>query len=227
MIASLARVQRGRNGFSAAHKAIGAKRTLATPAADGRVPTFHPSRVPPYTELLATLETVRQQLNRPLTLSEKILYSHLRNPEQDLAGVGADVFGYSRQKVPQAKIDRLAMQDASAQMALLQFMTCGLPRTAIPSSVHCDHLIQAFEGAEADLSVPSLPTRRSLLSSNRLPRSTVSSSGVQAPVSFTRLFSRTTQHPVFSCSVPTRTLPTLPVSVVLLSVSEVLMPSTL
>lgn len=76
MIASLARVQRGRNGISAAQKAIGATRTLATPAADGRVPTFHPSRVPPYTELLANLETVRAQLNRPLTLSEKILYSH-------------------------------------------------------------------------------------------------------------------------------------------------------
>lgn len=43
--------------------------------------------------------------------------------------------------------------DASAQMALLQFMTCGLPQTAVPASVHCDHLIQAFEGAEADLKV--------------------------------------------------------------------------
>ena len=151
MIASLARVQRGRKGLSAAHKAIGAKRSLATPATDGRVPTFHPSRVPPYTELLANLETVRAQLNRPLTLSEKILYSHLRNPEQDLAGVGADVSAIRGKKYLKLKIDRLAMQDASAQMALLQFMTCGLPRTAIPSSVHCDHLIQAYEGAEADL----------------------------------------------------------------------------
>ncbi|GAC71761.1 aconitase/homoaconitase [Moesziomyces antarcticus T-34] len=151
MIASLARVQRSRAGFSAAHKAIGAKRTLATPAADGRVPTFHPSRVPPYAELLATLEAVRAQLNRPLTLSEKILYSHLRNPDQDLAGVGTDVSAIRGKKYLKLKIDRLAMQDASAQMALLQFMTCGLPRTAIPSSVHCDHLIQAYEGAEADL----------------------------------------------------------------------------
>lgn len=132
MIASLARVQRGRNGFSAAHKAIGATRTLATPTADGRVPTFHPSRVPPYTELLSNLEIVRQQLNRPLTLSEKILYSHLRNPEQDLAGIGADVSAIRGKKYLKLKIDRLAMQDASAQMALLQFMTCGLPRTAIP-----------------------------------------------------------------------------------------------
>ncbi|EST05496.1 Aconitase A/isopropylmalate dehydratase small subunit, swivel [Kalmanozyma brasiliensis GHG001] len=151
MIASLARVQRGRNGISAAQKALGATRSLATPAADGRVPTFHPSRVPPYTELLSTLETVRAQLNRPLTLSEKILYSHLRNPEQDLAGVGSDVSAIRGKKYLKLKIDRLAMQDASAQMALLQFMTCGLPRTAIPSSVHCDHLIQAYEGAEADL----------------------------------------------------------------------------
>lgn len=151
MIASLARVQRSRNGLSVAHKAIGSTRTLATPAADGRIPTFHPSRVPPYTELLTNLETVRAQLNRPLTLSEKILYSHLRNPEHDLAGVGADVSAIRGKKYLKLKIDRLAMQDASAQMALLQFMTCGLPRTAIPSSVHCDHLIQAFEGAEADL----------------------------------------------------------------------------
>ncbi|KAJ1029053.1 hypothetical protein NDA18_002682 [Ustilago nuda] len=151
MIASLARVQRGRHGLSAAQKALGAKRTLATPAADGRVPTFHSSRVPPYTELLSTLETVRAQLNRPLTLSEKILYSHLRNPEQDFAGAGSDVSAIRGKKYLKLKIDRLAMQDASAQMALLQFMTCGLPRTAIPSSVHCDHLIQAYEGAEADL----------------------------------------------------------------------------
>lgn len=151
MIASLARVQRGRNGLSAVKRALNAHRSYATPAADGKVPTFHSSRVPPYTELLSNLAVVRAQLNRPLTLSEKILYSHLRNPEEDLAGVGSDASAVRGKKYLKLNIDRLAMQDASAQMALLQFMTCGLPRTAIPSSVHCDHLIQAYEGAEADL----------------------------------------------------------------------------
>ncbi|PWZ02253.1 putative mitochondrial aconitate hydratase [Testicularia cyperi] len=151
MLTSLARVQSARSGLSAANKALGATRSYATPAADGRVPTFHPSRVPPYAELLSNLAVVRAQLNRPLTLSEKILYSHLRNAEQDLADVGSDPSAIRGKKYLKLKIDRLAMQDASAQMALLQFMTCGLPRTAIPSSVHCDHLIQAFEGAEADL----------------------------------------------------------------------------
>ena len=135
-------------------------RSLATPAAaaaaaaaavDARVPTFHPSRLPPYAELLSNLAVVRALLNRPLTLSEKILYSHLQSPEQDLAGVGKDASNIRGSKYLKLKIDRLAMQDASAQMALLQFMTCGLDRAAIPSSVHCDHLIQAFEGAEADL----------------------------------------------------------------------------
>lgn len=151
MIASLAKVQRGQSGLSAAKRALLSRRSYATPSADGRVPTFHSSRVPPYKELLSNLAVVRAQLNRPLTLSEKILYSHLRNPEEDLAGIGSDASAIRGKKYLKLNIDRLAMQDASAQMALLQFMTCGLPRTAIPSSVHCDHLIQAYEGAEADL----------------------------------------------------------------------------
>ncbi|PWN28242.1 putative mitochondrial aconitate hydratase [Jaminaea rosea] len=122
------------------------RRSLATAAP----PTFHPTRLPPYQSLCANLDTVRKVTdNAPLSLAEKILFSHLRNPEEVLAGKrGVDLRG--KEYLP-LRVDRLAMQDASAQMALLQFMTCGLPQTAVPASVHCDHLIQAFEGAEADL----------------------------------------------------------------------------
>ena len=86
----------------------------------------------------------RKHLNRPLTLTEKILYSHLW--EQDASQ------GYSR-GVDYVNFapDRIACQDATAQMALLQFMQAGKPKVAVPTTVHCDHLIQAKEGAVSDL----------------------------------------------------------------------------
>lgn len=75
------------------------------------------------------------RLNRPLTLSEKVLYSHLDDP------AGQDIVrGESYLKL---RPDRVAMQDATAQMAMLQFISSGLPRVAVPSTIHCDHLIQA------------------------------------------------------------------------------------
>ena len=79
--------------------------------------------------------------SRPLTLAEKILYSHLENPEESLlsdTNNGRDIRGRANLKLMP---DRVAMQDASAQMALLQFMSCGLSSTAVPASIHCDHLI--------------------------------------------------------------------------------------
>ena len=88
---------------------------------------------------------------RPLTLAEKILYSHLENAEEDLqsgTNGGKDIRGKANLKL---KPDRVAMQDASAQMALLQFMTCGLPSTAVPASIHCDHMIVGEKGADVDL----------------------------------------------------------------------------
>ena len=88
---------------------------------------------------------------RALTLAEKILYSHLDNAEESLltnTNGGRDVRGVANLKL---KPDRVAMQDASAQMALLQFMTCRLPTTAIPASIHCDHLIVGERGAKDDL----------------------------------------------------------------------------
>lgn len=86
-----------------------------------------------------------------LTLAEKILYSHLNNVEESLltnTNGGRDIRGTANLKL---KPDRVAMQDASAQMALLQFMTCNLPSTAIPASIHCDHLIVGERGAKSDL----------------------------------------------------------------------------
>jgi homoaconitase len=87
-----------------------------------------------------------------LTLAEKILYSHLDNVEESLlsnTNNGRDVRGTANLKL---RPDRVNMQDASAQMALLQFMSCNLPQTAIPASIHCDHLIVGERGAEDDLS---------------------------------------------------------------------------
>jgi aconitate hydratase len=84
----------------------------------------------------------RDRLGRGLTLAEKILVNHLRDAGQEIERGGT----YN-----DFDPDRVAMQDATAQMALLQFMTAGLPRVAVPSTVHCDHLIQAKAGAALDL----------------------------------------------------------------------------
>lgn len=97
----------------------------------------------PYEKLQKNVETVKKRLGRPLTLSEKILYGHLDDPaNQDIErGVS-----YLR-----LRPDRVAMQDATAQMAMLQFISSGLPKVAVPSTIHCDHLIEAQVGGEQDL----------------------------------------------------------------------------
>ena len=137
---------------------VGARACFATHA--GSEARVHPSRMPRYAELLEQLSQVRPLVGgRPLTLSEKLLYTHLLDPAVDLAGAGADASKVRGARYLRLGIDRLAMQDASAQMALLQFMTCGMSQSAVPASVHCDHLIQAFEGAQADLE-RSLDTQR-------------------------------------------------------------------
>ncbi|KAI0271492.1 aconitase family-domain-containing protein [Gloeopeniophorella convolvens] len=122
-----------------------ARRSLATHASVPEKPCA--SITPPYAVLLDNLSKVRRHFNRPLTLAEKILYSHLHDAEN---GVGSG--GIQRGSTYlQLRPERVAMQDASAQMALLQFMSAGLGRTAVPTSIHCDHLIQASTGADADL----------------------------------------------------------------------------
>jgi homoaconitase len=105
---------------------------------------------PPYSKLVEKLSEVRRVLgsSQGLTLAEKILYSHLDNPEEALSGLNGKIRGEAYLKL---KVDRVAMQDASAQMALLQFMTCGLPNTAVPASIHCDHMIVGERGADVDL----------------------------------------------------------------------------
>lgn len=97
-----------------------------------------------YERMGARIEAARTILNRPMTLSEKILYSHL------FQGMPTEAHDRGNAYVDFAP-DRVAMQDATAQMALLQFMMAGKEKTAVPSTVHCDHLIQAKVGADEDL----------------------------------------------------------------------------
>ncbi|KAI0150642.1 aconitase family-domain-containing protein [Xylariaceae sp. FL1272] len=96
-----------------------------------------------YKKMSENLSIVRSRLNRPLTYAEKILYSHLDDPH------GQDIQrGVSYLKL---RPDRVACQDATAQMAILQFMSAGMDQVANPSTVHCDHLIEAQVGGEKDL----------------------------------------------------------------------------
>lgn len=97
-----------------------------------------------YAAMPGRIEKARKVVGKPLTLSEKILYSHLFD------GQKLENFGRGKSYVDFAP-DRVAMQDATAQMALLQFMSAGRPRVAVPSTVHCDHLIVAKTGAKDDL----------------------------------------------------------------------------
>src|SRR6478609_7832615 len=98
-----------------------------------------------YATLPARAALGRERLGRPLTLTEKILINHLVDPQGQELVRGESYADFHP--------DRVAMQDATAQMALLQFMTAGLPEVAAPSTVHCDHLIQAKVGATIDLGV--------------------------------------------------------------------------
>jgi aconitate hydratase len=96
-----------------------------------------------YSSLPERVAIGRRRLGRGLTLAEKILINHLDDPERQELERGRSYADFHP--------DRVAMQDATAQMALLQFMTAGLPQVAVPSTVHCDHLIQAKAGADIDL----------------------------------------------------------------------------
>jgi aconitate hydratase len=111
-----------------------------------------------YAEWKNRCHTVREQCGRPLTLTEKILFTHLwdaNRQEGANPGIGGSLTNPSTLQRGVDYVDfapdRVAMQDATAQMALLQFMQAGRPSVAVPSTVHCDHLIQAKAGAVADL----------------------------------------------------------------------------
>lgn len=105
-----------------------------------------------YASYKGKMEHVRAALKRHLTLAEKILYTHLYNV--------ADLKNYERgEDYVNFRPDRVAMQDATAQMALLQFMNAGKEAVAVPSTVHCDHLIQAYRGAERDIETATQTNR--------------------------------------------------------------------
>jgi aconitate hydratase len=96
-----------------------------------------------YETMRKNLAVVRKRLNRPLTLSEKIVLGHLDKPETQELNIGVGFLD--------TRPDRVAMQDATAQMAILQFAQAQIPTVRVPSTVHCDHLIQAYTGSDADL----------------------------------------------------------------------------
>ena len=105
-----------------------------------------------YSRMGARIDAAKKVVGKPLTLTEKILYSHLWE-QKDLKafGRGADYVDFAP--------DRVAMQDATAQMALLQFMQAGRKTVAVPSTVHCDHLIVAQEGATQDLNTANVTNK--------------------------------------------------------------------
>ena len=136
-----------------------------------------------YAAYKGKLEHVRAVLKRPLTLAEKILYAHLYDV--------ADVKDYKRgEDYVNFRPDRVAMQDATAQMALLQFMNSGKDRAAVPSTVHCDHLIQAYKGAKEDIT-----KKCTTVFAMYLP-ATVSAFGNREPALSTRWYSKTMHFPV-------------------------------
>ena len=98
-----------------------------------------------YKNLESKVTEFKKRKGSSLTLAEKVLYGHAKDVKNISLNKGEDFGDF----LP----DRVAMQDATAQMALLQFMQAELPETAVPTTVHCDHLIQAYEGANSDLKV--------------------------------------------------------------------------
>lgn len=105
-----------------------------------------------YSSFTERVSLSRENVGRPLTLAEKILYAHLFEENQKASFKrGEDYVNF--------RPDRVAMQDATAQMALLQFMNAGKEKSAVPATVHCDHLIQAYKGANADIETATVTNR--------------------------------------------------------------------
>ncbi|KAK9900703.1 aconitate hydratase [Cystobasidium minutum MCA 4210] len=126
---------RNARGYASAAGKIGDKKVAMSPLEQDRFIN--------YQRIEDNLAVVRSRLNRPLTYSEKVLYGHLDNPHDADIRRGASYL--------KLRPDRVACQDATAQMALLQFMTAGMPTVAVPTTVHCDHLIEAQTGGKEDL----------------------------------------------------------------------------
>jgi aconitate hydratase len=96
-----------------------------------------------YRKMEERIRTVQKRLNRKMTLGEKILFGHLHDPQGQELKAGESILAL--------RPDRVAMQDATAQMAILQFLSSGKNQTAVPTTVHCDHLIRAESGAGNDM----------------------------------------------------------------------------
>ncbi|KAF2137190.1 uncharacterized protein K452DRAFT_278801 [Aplosporella prunicola CBS 121167] len=123
-------------------------RRLATPSSAVGISPLEPGRYLNYETQIQTLLDITKTDNRPLTLSEKLLYSHLIGTEKGEWSLKDIKRGST---ILQLRPDRVACHDATATMALLQFVSAGLPRVAVPTTVHSDHLIVAEKGAESDL----------------------------------------------------------------------------
>jgi aconitate hydratase len=104
-----------------------------------------------YATVERSLAIVRKRLGRPLTYAEKVLFGHLADPERQPLEAGAAYL--------ELRPDRVAMQDATAQMAILQFISSGREETAVPTTVHCDHLIQAHKGVAEDMKTAEVTNR--------------------------------------------------------------------
>jgi len=129
---------------------------MSSVAASGKKPTPmsplepHTSLDSVYENIEKRLSVVKKNMNQPLTLAEKVVYGHLDDPNI-----------VPKRGVTYLKLrpDRVAMQDATAQMATLQFISAGLPKTAVPTTIHCDHLIAAEIGASKDLAKANLDNK--------------------------------------------------------------------
>eukprot|EP01083_Nonionella_stella_P028852 79518_1 len=119
---------------------------VSSTSSSSPISNLEPNTSLPYNKLMANLSIVRKKLNRPLSLAEKILYSHLDDPES----VSSIKRGDSHLVL---RPDRIATHDASGPMALLQFISSGIKQTAIPTALHCDHIIRAHSGAAHDLNI--------------------------------------------------------------------------
>ena len=141
-----------------------------------------------YTKMPDVLAKARKKFGRGLTLSEKVLVSHADNFDSQTWERGKAMLAL--------RPDRVAMQDATAQMAILQFMQANKKQAAVPSTIHCDHLIRAEMGSEKDLlRARWMRTQKSIIFSPRRRRSTALVSGNPAPGSFTKSCWRTMRFP--------------------------------
>lgn len=113
---------------------------------------FEPNKQINYQKIADNLAIVRKHLDRPLTLGEKVVYGHLDDPNTAKGIVRGQTYLRLRP-------DRVAMQDATAQMAVLQFISSGLKKTAVPTTIHCDHLIEAYKGSKADLETANVTNK--------------------------------------------------------------------